>query len=76
MPDRTGPQGNQGADLGEVREGPQALVPSSPGKWTSITVSVSSGQVRAVKEKSRQECCFSLALDSAGMQAHGANCAS
>lgn len=28
MRERVGPQGSQGADLGEIQEGPQALVPS------------------------------------------------
>lgn len=39
-------------------------------------VSVSSSQLRAGKEKTRQQCCFFLALDGVGMHAHRANCAS
>lgn len=57
---------------------PQALcyIQCSVGKWTSIKVSINSSQLRAGKEKPRQECYFSLVLDGVGMQARRANYAS
>lgn len=52
------------------------VISCSIGKWTSIKVSINSSQLRAGKEKPRQERYFSLVLDGVGMQARRANYAS
>lgn len=58
-------------------KGPQVLMPYQVSFGEiDINCAVSSGQLRAGKEKSGDKCCFSLALDGVGMQAQGAICAS
>lgn len=67
--------GTEGHIVGRLK-GPQALVPSVFFEDMDIDCGVSSGQLRAGKEKSRDKRGFSLALDGVGMQAQRAICAS